>query len=55
MNKSAVTKILSVILAAAVILNFAGLVFKIIRPAAFWLVIAIAAVVAYVILPRLKN
>ena len=48
-------KILSLVLAAAVILNFVGLVFKIVKPAAFWLVIALTAVVAYIILPRLKK
>ena len=48
-------RILSLLLAVAVILNFVGLVFRIIKPAAFWLVIAIAAVVAYIILPRLKK
>lgn len=48
-------KALSLILAAAVVLNFLGLVFKIIKPAAFWLVTALAAIVAYLILPRLKK
>ena len=48
-------KVLSLVLAAAVIMNFFGLVFKVIKPAAFWLVTAMAAIVAYVILPRLKK
>ena len=48
-------KLLSIILAAVVVANFFGLVFKVIKPAAFWLVTVMAAVVAYVILPKLKK
>ncbi len=48
-------KVLSLILAAVVVLNFAGLLFKVIKPAAFWLITIIAAVTAYWIIPRLSK
>lgn len=48
-------KVLSLVLAAAVILNFVGLVFRIIKPAAFWLMTIVAAVTAYWIIPKLKK
>ncbi|MEK6854183.1 MAG: hypothetical protein AABX60_02520, partial [Nanoarchaeota archaeon] len=48
-------KMLSLILAAAVIANFLGLVFGIIKPAAFWLVTIVAAITAYWIIPKLKK
>lgn len=48
-------KSLSLVLATAVILNFAGLVFKIIKPATFWLITIVAAVTAYWIIPKLKK
>ena len=48
-------KFLSLVLAAVVVLNFLGLVFKIIKPAAFWLVTVVSAITAYWIIPRLKK
>ena len=45
--------VLSIVLAAVVVLNFLGLVLKIIKPAAFWLVTIVAAITAYWIIPRL--
>ena len=50
-----IRKVLSLILAAAVIANFFGLVFKLIKLQTFWLVTIMAAVLAYIILPRLKK
>ena len=55
MTSSNLPKILSIILAAAVVLNFLGLVFRIIKPAAFWLVTVVAAITAYLIIPKLKK
>ena len=48
-------KVLSIILAAALILNFIGLAFRIIKPAAFWVVTIIAAITAYKIIPKLAK
>lgn len=48
-------KALSLILAAAVIANFLGLVFGIVRPLTFWVVTIVAAVTAYWILPKLSK
>ncbi|MBI2550575.1 hypothetical protein HYV83_05360 [Candidatus Woesearchaeota archaeon] len=48
-------KALSLILAAVVIANFLGLVFRIIKPAAFWVVTIIAAITAYKIIPKLAK
>ncbi len=48
-------KVLSLVLAVAVILNFVGLGFHVIKPEAFWLVVIISAVTAYQILPKLKK
>ena len=48
-------KVLSLILAAVVILNFIGLAFRIITPAAFWVVIIIAAITAYKVIPKLAK
>ncbi|MBI2142739.1 hypothetical protein HYU20_00135 [Candidatus Woesearchaeota archaeon] len=48
-------KALSIILAAVVVLNFVGLVFKVIKPATFWLVTIMSAIVAYLIIPRLRK
>ena len=48
-------KVLSLILAAVVVLNFLGLVFRVIKPATFWLVTIVAAITAYWILPKIKK
>ncbi|MBI2176324.1 hypothetical protein HYU40_03160 [Candidatus Woesearchaeota archaeon] len=48
-------KVLSLVLAAVVILNFIGLLFKIVKPAAFWLVTVVAAITAYWVIPKLKK
>ena len=48
-------KVLSLILAAVVILNFLGLVFRVIKPFAFWLVTIVAAITAYKVIPRLAK
>lgn len=48
-------KVLSLILVAVVVLNFLGLVFRVIKPAAFWLVTIVAAITAYWIIPKLKT
>ncbi len=48
-------KVLSIILAAVVVANFFGLVFKVIKPAAFWLVTIVAAITAYKVIPKLKQ
>ncbi len=48
-------KVLSLVLAAVVVLNFAGLLFKVIKPAAFWLVAVVAAIVAYLVIPKLSK
>ena len=48
-------KVLSLILAAVVILNFIGLAFRIITPAAFWVVIIITAITAYKVIPKLAK
>ena len=48
-------KVLSLILAAVVVLNFILFVMKIVTMATFWLVTIISAVVAYMIIPRIKK
>lgn len=48
-------KVLSLVLAAVVVLNFVGLLFKVISPAAFWLITIVAAVTAYWIIPKLSK
>ena len=48
-------KVLGIILAAVVVLNFVGLVFKVIKPATFWLVTIVAAITAYKVIPKLKK
>ncbi len=48
-------KVLGLVLAVAVILNFVGLVFKIIKPATFWLVTIVAAITAYKVIPKLAK
>ena len=48
-------KVLSLILAAVVVLNFLGLVFRVIKPAAFWVVTVVAAITAYKVIPKLAK
>ncbi len=48
-------KALSIVLAAVVVANFFGLVFKVINPAAFWFVTIVAAVTAYWVIPKLGR
>ncbi len=48
-------KILSIVLAAVIILNFLGFVLKLITPATFWLVTIAAAILAYKIIPNLAK
>ena len=48
-------KVLSLILALVVVLNFILFVMKIVTMATFWLVTIISAVIAYMILPRIKK
>lgn len=48
-------KVLSLVLAAVVIANFLGLVFKVVKPQTFWLVTVIAAITAYWLLPRMRG
>jgi len=48
-------KILAVILAVAVVANFLGLAFGVIKPLTFWIVTIVAAVTAYKIIPNLAK
>ena len=55
MTASNLRKILSIILAAVVVLNLVLFVMKIVTIATFWLVIILSAVAAYIVLPRIKK
>ena len=55
MTISNLPKVLSLVLAAVVVLNFVLFVMKIVTMATFWLVTIMSAVVTYVILPRIKR
>ena len=48
-------KVLALVLAAIVVLNFAGLIFRLIKPQTFWLITIVAAITAYKIIPKLAK
>ncbi|MBI2145627.1 hypothetical protein HYU18_04895 [Candidatus Woesearchaeota archaeon] len=48
-------KVLALALAAVVIINFLGMVFRLITPPTFWLVSIIAAIIAYKIIPKIRK
>ncbi len=48
-------KTLSLILAAVLIINLAGVAFRLINPLVFWFVVIVAAITAYKVLPKLNG
>ncbi len=46
---------LALSLAAAVVANFLGMVFGVIKPVTFWIVAVIAGITAYKVIPKLRK
>jgi uncharacterized membrane-anchored protein len=48
-------KVFSLLLAAILIVNFVGLVFRVITPLVFWVVIVLIAIATYKLIPKLRT
>ncbi len=55
MNRENLVKVLSGIVAAIIVLNIVLFSFGRIRVGMFWIIIALAAVFAYIVLPKLRK
>jgi len=48
-------KVLAIVLAAVLVFNLVGVAIKIIPPLVFWVVLILAAIIAWKIIPKIKK